>query len=230
MFIAHGYAEHLEWYSGLAQALARDKMLIFGHDHLGHGLSDGQRGYIKDLEIYVNHVFFHCTKVKAVFKGVPCYIYGHSMGGLLAIRYVRAWKITATHFRSTFLIHIRDTGSCEAIIKCVIIMFRASIRNPGFFRGLVLEGPLIRLPATVMTPLQHLGVKVAAWFLPQLPTTGTLSMEAVTSDPVMQNKIMLDPLRFKGGVKIGMAAAFMDSVTVSSYYVQNRVIHEFLNF
>ena len=109
-------------------------------------------------------------------------------------------------------------------------MFRASIRNPGFFRGLVLEGPLIRLPATVMTPLQHLGVKVAAWFLPQLPTTETLSMGAVTSDPVMQNKIMLDPLRFKGGVKIGMAAAFMDSVAVSSYYVQNRVIHECLNF
>ena len=89
IFISHGFAEHLEWYSDLSKILAHEnQMFVFGHDHLGHGLSDGKRGFIGDIDAYVNDVFFHCTKVKAVFKGKPCYIFGHSMGGLVAIKYV----------------------------------------------------------------------------------------------------------------------------------------------
>ena len=64
LFLSHGYGEHLEWYSELASRLAAEKqLLVFGHDHIGHGLSDGDRASVADLEVYVNDVFHHVASV-----------------------------------------------------------------------------------------------------------------------------------------------------------------------
>ena len=67
LFLCHGYGEHLEWYGELAAHLASEKhLLVFGHDHIGHGLSDGERAVVGDLdEIYVNDVFLHVFTVRA---------------------------------------------------------------------------------------------------------------------------------------------------------------------
>ena len=43
--------------------------LAFGHDHLGHGLSDGKRGVVSSLDVYVKDVFIHVSKAK-VSKGL----------------------------------------------------------------------------------------------------------------------------------------------------------------
>jgi len=88
LFLCHGYGEHLDWYGELAAHLASEKhLLVFGHDHIGHGLSDGERAIVGDLdEIYVNDVFLHVFTVRAEFRGLPCFLYGHSMGGLVAVR------------------------------------------------------------------------------------------------------------------------------------------------
>lgn len=38
--------------------------LAFGHDHLGHELSDGKRGVISSLDVYVKDIFDHVSKAK----------------------------------------------------------------------------------------------------------------------------------------------------------------------
>ena len=65
LFLCHGYGEHLEWYGELAAHLASEKhLLVFGHDHVGHGLSDGERALVTNLdEVYVNDVFLHVFTV-----------------------------------------------------------------------------------------------------------------------------------------------------------------------
>ena len=67
LFLCHGYGEHLEWYGELAAHLASEKhLLVFGHDHIGHGLSDGERAVVGNLdEVYVNDVFLHVFTVRA---------------------------------------------------------------------------------------------------------------------------------------------------------------------
>ena len=67
LFLCHGYGEHLEWYGELAAHLASEKhLLVFGHDHIGHGLSDGERAVVSNLdEVYVNDVFLHVFTVRA---------------------------------------------------------------------------------------------------------------------------------------------------------------------
>merc|ERR1719245_2280238 len=78
LFLCHGYGEHLEWYGELAAHLASEKhLLVFGHDHVGHGLSDGERALVGNLdEVYVNDVFLHVFTVRAEFRGLPCFLYG----------------------------------------------------------------------------------------------------------------------------------------------------------
>ena len=40
---------------------------MFGHDHVGHGASQGRRVYIEDIDHYVDDVIEHCSLQK-VFR------------------------------------------------------------------------------------------------------------------------------------------------------------------
>ena len=80
------YAEWLlPYYNDLAQEGAEAGLLMFGHDHLGHGLSPGERAQIRDVSQYVQPVIDHCQYKKRQHPGVPVFIIGHSMGGLVAV-------------------------------------------------------------------------------------------------------------------------------------------------
>ncbi len=59
--------------------------LAFGHDHRGHGLSEGKKAYIEDVEDMSRDVIEHCRKVRDLHPGVPLYLLSHSMGGMVAI-------------------------------------------------------------------------------------------------------------------------------------------------
>lgn len=85
VFICHGYGEYFcPSYDGIAQALAENGFKVFGHDHVGHGRSTGQRVQVESLENdYMRPVLSHCKKVQNDHKNVPLFIIGHSMGGLI---------------------------------------------------------------------------------------------------------------------------------------------------
>ena len=86
VFISHGYAELLTpYYREVAEAGAEAGLLMFGHDHLGHGRSDGKRGQAKDMSDYVEPLLGHCRYVQDQYPGLPLFIIGHSMGGLVTV-------------------------------------------------------------------------------------------------------------------------------------------------
>lgn len=88
VFLCHGYGEYLSAsYDFFAHQLAKENFLVFGHDHLGHGNSSGERVQILESyeRDYVIPVLEHCKKQKADYPGVPLFIVGHSMGGLITL-------------------------------------------------------------------------------------------------------------------------------------------------
>jgi alpha-beta hydrolase superfamily lysophospholipase len=85
--ILHGMGDHIGRYAGFAGALAAAGIAVRGIDLPGHGRSGGRRGDFADYAALMHGVRAWC--LAEVPAGMPWFVYGHSFGGLLAIRSVQ---------------------------------------------------------------------------------------------------------------------------------------------
>ncbi|XP_062855154.1 monoglyceride lipase [Trichomycterus rosablanca] len=85
VFLAHGAGEHCGVYNDVASVLTKHSLLVFAHDHVGHGQSKGERMNIKNFQIYIRDSLQHIDLIKSRYPNLPIFILGHSMGGAIAI-------------------------------------------------------------------------------------------------------------------------------------------------
>lgn len=76
-------------------------MLVFAHDHVGHGQSEGERMVVSDFQVFVRDVLQHVDTVQKDYPEVPVFLLGHSMGGAISIL---AAAERPTHFSGMVLI------------------------------------------------------------------------------------------------------------------------------
>ncbi|CAB3365778.1 Hypothetical predicted protein [Cloeon dipterum] len=84
VMLMHGYAEHLRWYHEVGVQLANEGFIAFGHDHIGHGRSGGDRVILDNVEDMVDDIIKHADIVCDHYPDIPLFFVGHSMGGLVA--------------------------------------------------------------------------------------------------------------------------------------------------
>jgi len=87
IFILHGFAEYSEKYDSVAKVLNAEGYAVFCHDHQGFGRSEGDRAYVEYFADYVEEFFtFHAVVMDKhpELASLPTFIWGHSMGGLIA--------------------------------------------------------------------------------------------------------------------------------------------------
>lgn len=89
--LVHGYGEHLGRYQYVARTLQAQGARVFGPDHLGHGLSQGERVLIEDYDAVVDDVERIVSHVRQEHPDLPLVVIGHSMGGMIATRYVQRY-------------------------------------------------------------------------------------------------------------------------------------------
>ena len=86
VLLVHGYAESLTRYRWLAQSLAEEGFVVGGSDQRGMGDSGGERVLIYDYEEYLHDLDISLTRLRRDLPpDLPCFVYGHSMGGLIAL-------------------------------------------------------------------------------------------------------------------------------------------------
>nr|XP_057940768.1 monoglyceride lipase isoform X2 [Doryrhamphus excisus] len=86
VFIAHGAGEHCGPYDEIAETLKEEmSLLVFAHDHVGHGQSEGDRMNIKDFQVYIRDSLQHIDLMRSRHPDLPVFIVGHSMGGAISI-------------------------------------------------------------------------------------------------------------------------------------------------
>ncbi|XP_043741172.1 monoglyceride lipase isoform X4 [Cervus elaphus] len=85
VFVSHGAGEHCGRYDELAQMLVGLGLLVFAHDHVGHGQSEGERMVVSDFHVFVRDVLQHVDAVQKDHPGLPVFLLGHSMGGAISI-------------------------------------------------------------------------------------------------------------------------------------------------
>ncbi len=140
--------------------LASRGYLAFGHDHIGHGNSSGERvqGLVSFEEDYCVPVAAHCrARAKAEReKGqgqeeIPLFILGHSMGGLVAL-------VTADN------------------------------APKSFFRGVVVMGPMIEVDPDIATPVNIFLAKCFSSWWPSKQLSSeliTVVVKLITARPLM---------------------------------------------
>ena len=86
--IAHGYAEHSGRYEELAYRLVTEGYAVYALDHRGHGQSGGKRASIRVFREYVDDLVRFIDRVRETRPHPPRFLFGHSMGGLIALQLV----------------------------------------------------------------------------------------------------------------------------------------------
>ena len=92
--ITHGMVEFIERYEAFASFLTEHRILVVGHDHLGHGASVGSEkdwGYFAKGDpsrLLVEDMHQLRELVQKENPGIPYFMLGHSMGSYLLRRYL----------------------------------------------------------------------------------------------------------------------------------------------
>ena len=88
LLLVHGAGEHSGRYLHVAEFFVRQGFAVSALDHRGHGHSDGKPGHIDVFDDYlVDLAVFH-NEVVRQSPGVPIFLLGHSLGGLIACNYL----------------------------------------------------------------------------------------------------------------------------------------------
>jgi len=87
VLVVHGLGEHVGRYANVAQSLNDLGWSVVGYDHRGHGRSEGARGSLKAGDDLVRDLAVAIDAVRADHAG-PLVLLGHSLGGLIAARFV----------------------------------------------------------------------------------------------------------------------------------------------
>jgi alpha-beta hydrolase superfamily lysophospholipase len=86
--LVHGLGEHIGRWGHVGAFLAERGYGVVGFDLRGHGKSGGKRGHAPSYDGVMDDIALALGKTGAVFPGRPIVLYGHSLGGNLAINYV----------------------------------------------------------------------------------------------------------------------------------------------
>ncbi|MEQ1828164.1 MAG: lysophospholipase [Pirellula sp.] len=88
--VIHGLGEHFGRYERISKYLNSAGWSVVGYDQRGHGSSDGARGQLNQVDDLLNDLASVVDVCRGVFPSQPLVLFGHSLGGLVAARFVSA--------------------------------------------------------------------------------------------------------------------------------------------
>jgi len=95
LLVAHGLAEHSGRYINIVNHFVPKGYAVYGFDQLGHGKSQGQRGYVERFSHFVSDLETFSDIIHSKHRDAKIFIVGHSVGGTIATAY-------AVHYQDEF--------------------------------------------------------------------------------------------------------------------------------
>ena len=84
--LVHGLGEHVGRYDALATRFVRAGYAVHGFDQRGHGYAQGPRAQVRRFEDLIGDLAAFVATVRAWHPDAPLVAFGHSMGGVVALR------------------------------------------------------------------------------------------------------------------------------------------------
>jgi alpha-beta hydrolase superfamily lysophospholipase len=89
LLIAHGLGEHSGRYGNYVNYFVPRGYALYSFDTRGHGRSSGTRGHVDRFELYVDDIDRRAAQTRSDWPGMPLFVFGHSLGSLMALSYAR---------------------------------------------------------------------------------------------------------------------------------------------
>ncbi len=89
MLFVHGAGEHSGQYAHIGTECLQRHIAFIAPDLRGFGKSEGKRGYIRQFKDYLDDLDELIIQLQIQFLNLPIFLFGHSLGGLVAIRYAQ---------------------------------------------------------------------------------------------------------------------------------------------
>ena len=86
--LIHGLGEHCNRYEDIAKYFNKEGFNLFAFDLRGHGQSQGVRGDSPTFDQLLDDIGIFLNASLNLATGLPGFIYGHSLGGNLALNYL----------------------------------------------------------------------------------------------------------------------------------------------
>ena len=118
--LVHGAGEHSGRYGHVVARLVDEGYAVHALDHRGHGRSDGARAFIASMDDVVADVDSLVDRAVAAWPQAPVFMLGHSMGGLVGLRYAQVHQE-----RLAGLILSSALAAIEAVPKPLELVGRA---------------------------------------------------------------------------------------------------------
>lgn len=99
MVIVHGLCEHSGRYEQMAEFLNKRGIRVTAYDQRGHGQSGGARGHVQDFDHLTDDLMQMIQKCRQQMdenENLPLLILGHSMGGLVVLRFAQRFGNTVS--------------------------------------------------------------------------------------------------------------------------------------
>lgn len=168
VLVVHGFGDHAGRYRDVAGILTERGLTVAGFDQRGHGGSPGTRGDAPSFSCFLEDLDRAWAEAARVLPA-PLFLWGHSFGGLVAMRWVET--------------------------RCAAGMTHREAEPPASLpAGVVLSAPWLGLRMAV--PRWKLAAaRVLLRIAPGLPiSSGSDRPEYLTRDPVRAAEYRADPL------------------------------------
>ncbi len=88
LLLVHGLSEHSGRYRHVGEFLAGHGLDVFAYDQRGHGRSSGETGWVEHFSDFLDDLDGVHRWLLERTAGLPLFLLGHSMGGLIVTAYV----------------------------------------------------------------------------------------------------------------------------------------------
>ncbi len=117
--VVHGLGEHVGRYDALATRLVRAGYAVHGYDQRGHGYAQGPRAQVRRFEDLIGDLAQFVATVRAWHPEVPLVLFGHSLGGVVAVRALETDAVRADLLVLSSPV-LRDATDVPAWVRAVL--------------------------------------------------------------------------------------------------------------
>lgn len=162
VLLLHGLGEHSGRYTHVATALVEHGYAVCALDHRGHGRSQGKRVFVKEYAEFQRDLLQFRRLVEQQHPGLPLFVFGHSMGGNLALGHVLDHQdgVRGLALSGAALAVTDDVSPALKKIAGVLAKVAPGVRPQGLDASAVSRDPAV-VAAYLADPLVYSG-KVSA--------------------------------------------------------------------